>query len=186
MYKVTKEDLIGQIANFPVEVVQKMVERQVEQGNKADVTVFQQYKTYGKSGGGFTWDETEEHDDFWGKVINEEYFDLFFKKYPKTEEVDTHVYYRGVPKRGKEIISELKKLGGRNERRFNGNSDVLYYINPSNDIINFAELSDYVDLLKSVYTEKFLPEKMETVEIEGKKYNKAEVMDKLKELKEVE
>ena len=41
MYKVKQSDLIGDIKGFPIEVVQKMVERQVEQGNKADVTVFQ-------------------------------------------------------------------------------------------------------------------------------------------------
>ena len=35
-YKVKKEDLIGEIKDFPIEVVQKMVDYQVEQGNKAD------------------------------------------------------------------------------------------------------------------------------------------------------
>ena len=39
--KITTADLIGKIENFPIEVVEKMVEEQVRQGNKADVTIFQ-------------------------------------------------------------------------------------------------------------------------------------------------
>ena len=33
-YKVTEKDLIGQLKGFPIEVVQKMVDYQVEQGNR--------------------------------------------------------------------------------------------------------------------------------------------------------
>ena len=40
-YKVTKKDLIGDIADFPIEVVQKMIERQIEQNGAADITEFQ-------------------------------------------------------------------------------------------------------------------------------------------------
>ena len=40
--KITEKDLIGDIAGFPIEVVRKMVEEQVRQGNKADVKVFQE------------------------------------------------------------------------------------------------------------------------------------------------
>lgn len=87
-YKVTEKDLIGLIDGFPIEVVQKMIERQVEQGNKADVILFQTHRTYGKSEGGFKWDETEEGNNFWCKVIIGENFDLFFEKYPKTKQID--------------------------------------------------------------------------------------------------
>lgn len=82
--KITEKDLIGQIKDFPIEVVQKMVERQVEQGNKADVKVFQDYPKAGRSDGyGFTWNETEECYVFWREVIKDKNFDLFFEKYPK-------------------------------------------------------------------------------------------------------
>ena len=196
MYKVTERNLKGKIGNFPIEVVQKMVERQVEQGNEADVTVFQRHKTYGKSDGGFTWDETEENYEFWDEVISEENFGLFFEKYPKEKEVDTHVYYRGVGNRGKEIISELEKLGGKNDYGiYNGkDNEEYYFINPKDHLIrhistepkNFSEHLP-LDFLKSFYTEKFLPGvKSETIEIDGKKYNKQEILDRIKELKEVE
>jgi len=36
MYKVKQSDLIGDIKGFPIEVVQKMIERQVEQGNEGN------------------------------------------------------------------------------------------------------------------------------------------------------
>lgn len=54
-YIVKKGDLKGDIENFPIEVVQRMVECQVEQGNKADVKVFQYSKSSCQSNGGFDW-----------------------------------------------------------------------------------------------------------------------------------
>ena len=77
-YKVKKEDLIGDIKNFPIEVVQKMVDYQVEQGYKADVTKFQICKKYG-----FLWFKSKEGQEFWESVIVDMNFDLFFQKYPK-------------------------------------------------------------------------------------------------------
>ena len=38
---VEQSDLIGAIKDFPIEVVQEMVNEQVRQGNNADVSVFQ-------------------------------------------------------------------------------------------------------------------------------------------------
>ena len=84
MYKVKKSDLKGQIKDFPIEVVQKMVEKQVHQGHKADVGVFQ-VKT-DDSWNGFLWTRTIEGDSFWRNVIYQADFPLFFEKYPKKEE----------------------------------------------------------------------------------------------------
>ena len=193
MYKVTKEDLVGEITGFPIEVVQKMVERQVEQSGKPNVSVFQK-----SIFSGFLWKDTIEGTYFWDNVICNERFDLFFEKYPK-KELDIHVYYRGVWNRGGEIISELEKLGGKNDYGiYNGKDNKEYYfINPKDHLIRHISAepkypSEYLplDLIKSFYTEKFLPEvkpevKSETIEIDGKKYNKQEVLDRMKELKEV-
>lgn len=82
MYIVTEKDLIGSIEGFPVEVVQKMVERQYEQYGECDVKVFKARKT-----GGFDWTETPEGYDFWYNVIHYSDFTLFFEKYPKQEEL---------------------------------------------------------------------------------------------------
>lgn len=84
--KITEKDLIGKIEGFPIEVVEKMIERQVKQGNPADVTVFQTYGGVSRKLGGFDWGETKEDFDFWGSVIADRDFDLFFKYYPKKEE----------------------------------------------------------------------------------------------------
>ena len=90
MYKVTEKDLIGDIKDFPIEVVQKMVDEQVNQGNPADVSVFQKQKY-----GGFDWFKTTDGEDFWGRVIVDKNFDLFFDKYPKEHEDDFWIDPKG-------------------------------------------------------------------------------------------
>lgn len=84
MYKVKQSDLKGQIEDFPIEVVQKMVDYQVGQGNKADVTIFQNRKENDSGHGGFCWNETQEGFSFWENVLYGN-FSLFFEKYPKKE-----------------------------------------------------------------------------------------------------
>ena len=83
MYKVKESDLKGQIKDFPIEVVQRMVECQVEQGNKADVGIFQICTYTAYDNGGFYWCKTKEGPNFWVDVIMNKRFDLFFEKYPK-------------------------------------------------------------------------------------------------------
>lgn len=80
MYKVTEADLVGDIEGFPLEVVQMMVERQVEQGNEASVRIFQFDRINGSSG--FVWSRTEEGQEFWNDVIGERDFDTFWGRYP--------------------------------------------------------------------------------------------------------
>ena len=190
MCKIQQEDLIGQIEGFPIEVVQRMVEEQVKQGNKADVTVFQVTKDADISYKGFTWANTSEGCYFWKEVINWENFNLFFEKYPKR---DTHVYYRGVPERGNEICAELEKIGGikpsPNWISYEGKG-TFYYINPFTKEITFdydnSEAGNALALLKECYTEKFLPEKDDIIEIDSKKYKKYDVVNRIKGLKEIE
>ena len=86
MYKVKQSDLKGQIKDFPIEVVQKMVEKQVHQGNKADVEVFQESKRASYPCGGFDKDRTKEGTVFWKEVIVDGNFSQFFKKYPQEKE----------------------------------------------------------------------------------------------------
>ena len=82
---VEQSDLIGEIKDFPIEVVQAMVNEQVRQGNKANVTVFQRCANRGKIGGGFDWDRTPDGSDFWHVLIFEKRFSVFFAKYPKDD-----------------------------------------------------------------------------------------------------
>lgn len=82
-YKVEQSDLKGAIADFPIEVVEKMIERQVEQGNKPDATAFHRYASNDAIDGGFNWHDTIEGTQFWDNVIGYNNFDVFFEMYPK-------------------------------------------------------------------------------------------------------
>lgn len=152
IYKVEHSDLIGEIANFPIEVVQKMVEEQVKQGNPADVSVFQRGVTLVVEAGGFVWYETEDGYDFWENIISYNDFNLFFKKYPKKTNL---VYIVGDSKIGMDIIKTLEKYGGINEHNYKGErNDVVYYIEPNN---NFIEICDFGklklwDVILATYT----------------------------------
>lgn len=77
----------GQLEGFPKEVIDKMLERQVEQGNERNVNVFK-IERYD----GFYWEETIEGYTFWSSVIRNKDFDLFFAKYPKQKSKDFEEY----------------------------------------------------------------------------------------------
>lgn len=83
--KVTKEHLIGDIADFPIEVVQKMVDYQEEQGNKADPSKFATDVIADREHGNFTWSLTPEGSLWWGEIINSRNFSKFFEKYPRKQ-----------------------------------------------------------------------------------------------------
>jgi|GEM_PF-4747932 len=72
----------GELKGFPTEVVEKMLERQVEQGNDRNISVFERSKAIYING--FDWASSPEGHSFWEDVIKDENFDTFFAKYPKT------------------------------------------------------------------------------------------------------
>lgn len=78
--KNLKSDYVpkGQLEGFPLEVIDKMIERQVEQGNKANVEVFEKRRSSEDRYEGFYWKTTEEGYDFWAPVVDGKNFDLFF------------------------------------------------------------------------------------------------------------
>jgi hypothetical protein len=184
-YIVKQEDLIGQIKGFPIEVVQRMVDCQVEQGNKADVSVFQRNKFAGQLNNGFDWHITKEGYSFWNEVFKGN-FDEFWKMYPQKNK---RVYYRGDEKRGNEIIKALEELGGQNLSRFKGTSNTLYYFIGDDNIISVIneEDKDAAFLLKQFYTEAFLPEEpKETIQIGNDTYEVTEELKAaLKNLKKI-
>lgn len=70
------------LEDFPREVIYKMLENQILQGNVEDITVFERNPEKGMNGGGFTWDRSPEGRIFWVKVIQYKEFGTFFAKYP--------------------------------------------------------------------------------------------------------
>jgi hypothetical protein len=154
IFKVEMTDLVGGIENFPIEVVEKMIEEQVKQGNQPDVVAFQRCHDASVALGGFDWDKTEEGYKFWWEVIMEGRFGMFFKKYPKKANL---VYIVGDSECGEDIIKTLEKQGGINRHNYVGDSEgVLYYIEPNNNIIEICGVEgkdkNLYEVLLATYT----------------------------------
>lgn len=80
---VKQSDLNGDIKHFPIEVVQKMVDYQVAQGNKAAPGVFANAIDCGVTEGGFNWTDTTMGYDWWSSIIDSRDFYSYFKEYPR-------------------------------------------------------------------------------------------------------
>ena len=132
---VTTKDLIGDLKNFPIEVVEKMLQKQYKQVNKKDITVFQTYKCSDKQNGGFRWEDTIEGHEFWSDVIRKENFDIFFERYPK---VSKNVYIFGDDKLYENVIKALEKRGGINATTLVGDGNCIYYIDPKTNHIEIC------------------------------------------------
>lgn len=162
---ITEKDLIGQLEEFPIQVVKKMLERQVQQGNPENVCIFQKYSSSDMTMGGFTWEDTPEGNPFWTDVIHNHKFEVFFEKYP---ELNSEVWIRGVDGKGEKVIAELEKRGGINKFHFNCNDrDLIYYIEKYTNIIRtLSVIEPLANTIKRVYTEITLPEPILEVTIE--------------------
>jgi len=128
----------GQIKDFPKEVVDKMLEYQVAQGNPKDVSVFEINKIACING--FNWKETEEGGSFWDNVIINHNFESFFKEYPKSEtkldetkqseqyfEIGQTVYSHLFPE-GEGIVEDMgSPLESFLKIRFKNSSTYLYF-----------------------------------------------------------
>lgn len=160
--EITKKDLVGQIANFPLEVVERMVYEQVNQFIKPDPAVFAKSKTAAAGQGGFTWSETKDGHNFWYCVIRLNDFDSFFKRYPKKYMEDSSkntnsnlVYAIGVLGNGEGVIEALESHGGINARGHYGDEPTyLYYIDPETNYIEICGEGDNPlrKVLEATYT----------------------------------
>jgi hypothetical protein len=74
---------MNQLEGFPQEIVDKMLEHQVAQGNEKNIKIFENYAIAGYGTKGFGWNITPEGHEFWREVIINKRFDIFFQKYPK-------------------------------------------------------------------------------------------------------
>lgn len=118
---MTKEELEnyepkGDLKDFPKEIIAYMLKYQEEQGNKKDISVFEENRTRCE---GFIWHKTREGYWFWDEVIREKNFNLFFKKYPKQDNQDNQEFKIGdkviniiTGKRGK--ITYIETLNKNN------------------------------------------------------------------------
>jgi hypothetical protein len=142
IYKVVNEDLVDELREFPLAVVQKMIERQVMQGNPANVKVFQADPTTPQSDGGFEWEDSPEGWDFWNNVIEGMEFNVFFERYPESNRVYIVSASEDDTENGENVIKTLEKYGGINDKGYAGNDfGAIYYIEPRTNIIQICDTS---------------------------------------------
>ena len=79
--KITKQDCTEQLTGVPVPIVQRMVECQVEQGNPANIAVFQRNINACLHMGGFNWGDTKEGYASWYNTLMDKEFSKFMIKY---------------------------------------------------------------------------------------------------------
>lgn len=165
VFEVTKRHLVGEIADFPIEVVERMVYEQVNQGHLPNPTVFATKNSAPYCEGGFTWDVTKDGYNFWEKVIREKNFDLFFSKYPKKNTADL-VYAVGNYNIGQKVIDTLVEHGGVNQLNYTGDCEEwIYYIEPTTNIIQVCDVN-YDAKLYKVIMATFTPLEIEDTTVE--------------------
>lgn len=144
VFEINKSHLVGKIADFPIEVVERMVYEQINQSQKPNPTVFTIKNFAGPGEGGFSWALTEDGYAFWEKVIRDKNFDLFFSKYPKKTVVyenKNFVCAVGYHNNGKKVIDTLVEHGGVNKLNYTGDCEEwLYYIEPNTNIIRVCDM----------------------------------------------
>lgn len=96
---ISEEQVTGQIFEFPLEIVSRMVQNAKLQGNSCDVSLktFRRDKVASKAQGGFNWSNSTEEHPFWSSIINDRNFNKYFEKYPECK--------------GTYIIEESDKFG---------------------------------------------------------------------------
>ena len=155
--KITQKDLIGDLENFPIEVVEKMLVEQFKNLGKTDIAVFQYNRNDAKKG--FCWENSADGHDFWNDVIRGKKFDVFFERYPKRYPLHPKskaVYIRGDANNGANVIKELESRGGINKWDYTGSAnEMLYFIDPVTNYISGACKSEeaFQNLLITNYTE---------------------------------
>ena len=73
----------GQIKDFPEHIVEAMLDEQVRQGNKRDVSVFEKNEFSDQSNGGFTWNKAKLSNEIWCDIIINRNFSAFPLQYPR-------------------------------------------------------------------------------------------------------
>jgi hypothetical protein len=159
VFEINKSHLVGKIADFPMEVVERMVYEQISQRQKPNPTVFAIKNSAAPGEGGFSWAASEDGYTFWEKVISHKDWDLFFSKYPRKTVVyenTNRVYAVGYHNNGKKVIDALVEHGGVNKLNFTGDCDTwIYYIEPNTNIIRVCDMhidTKLYEVIVALYT----------------------------------
>ena len=83
------KELINSLNDLPSEIKELIQQRQIDAGNKADLSVFTKFKSAGKCSGGFDWENTEEGYYFWQNLFtNKQYYKFYTLHKEKTHETE--------------------------------------------------------------------------------------------------
>lgn len=82
---ITKKDLKGAIASFPLDVVEMMSKRQEEQNGSINIATLQK-----NPAGAFIWEDTPEGVIFWNAVIKNHDWVTFWQRYPSQPKPKYH------------------------------------------------------------------------------------------------
>lgn len=138
--KITKEDLKGEIKEFPLEIVQAMCDEQVKQGNEFDPTVFQKNKYAGVCMKGFGWDDSELGVAVWDSITRNHDFKKFY------ESLKLSVTEESVKKFREELIKSLKSIKKEVDVILNNKEGIKEEIRFSESIsgLNYNELKNFI------------------------------------------
>lgn len=78
MKKLTWDDL-------PIEIQNRMLNCQEEQGNPRNSDVFKKCVEIDSKEGGFNWFRSEEGASFWADVLSYQKIEIFYERYPKKD-----------------------------------------------------------------------------------------------------
>ena len=180
---LTSTFLIKHLKDYPIEIVNKLIEEFTIQGHSNKISLFQnlppKLAMSEMINKGFDWEKTNDGLFFWINVIVLKNFDSFFEKYPKTDDNSKYVYIwqdGSIP--GDDIIHLLEYYGGYNTQHLSGrgsygcNKDYpnLYYIDPDTKIINVVPSMSVhmINLIKHFYKEVKVANKPDEIRISKK------------------
>lgn len=128
--KINKDDVYGAIKDFPLEVVQKMVELTMKEEHVDIEDALKILRNNPQNG--FTWSVTDEGNIFWYKVIDYHEWWRFYERYPVN--LSTPIRYAvvkedrdGFPKEIVGYLGNSTQLSGK------GKSGDIYFIFPCID-----------------------------------------------------
>lgn len=93
----------GELVGIPIDIIDRMLDNQLAQGNPEDISVFENIRSAGSSTGGFNWSVSLERNllpkegmlsvysasSFWDKILDDKNFNVFYELYPKQEKTIT-------------------------------------------------------------------------------------------------
>ena len=127
--KISKDDIHGAIKDFPLEVVQKMVDLTMKEEHTNIEGALKILRS--TPWNGFTWAETDDGNLFWYKVIDRHEWWRFYERYPAN--LTTPIRYAVVkessdgcfPEEIAGYLGDIVELSGR------GKSGDIYFAYPS-------------------------------------------------------